>query len=104
MTVSGSGITANTTGVHSISACVTFTPAAAFPDLQAIIYVGGSPAFQTAYSNLSSGEQVSVNVSGDFYVTSGQLIELYCYQNSGASRSNSTGSNLTWLSASFITD
>lgn len=102
MTSSGSGLTTGTAGIYHISGCVSITPSSGISDFQVMIDLNGSEAFVSALSSLTSGDQTSLIVSGDFSVGSGVTIGLYCQQTSGANRSNTTGSVYTWLSAHLV--
>lgn len=102
MAYDAAGLVTGTAGVYHISGCVSITPASAVTDFQAQIRLGGSEAFVSASSGLLASDQTSIIISGDFYVGSGVEIELYCYQVSGASRSNTTGSVFTWLAAHLV--
>ena len=99
------GLNVGTTGVYHITGQIAITPAAALSQLQAQIVVGGAQIATSSTSSVTASVNEFLQVSCDWYITSGTLIQLawYFVDASGtAARTLSAGASNTFISAHLI--
>ena len=104
-TGASAGLNVGTTGVYHITGQIAITPAAALSQLQAQIVVGGAQIATSSTSSVTASVNEFLQVSCDWYITSGTLIQLAWYfvdASGSASRTLSTGGSNTFISAHLI--
>ena len=104
-TGSSAGLVVGTTGVYHITGQIAITPGASFSQLQAQIFVGGSQIATSQAGTVAASQNEYLQVSCDWYMTSGTLIQLawYFVNASGiASRTLTTGGSNTFISAHLV--
>ena len=105
LTGASAGLNVGTTGVYHITAQIAITPAAALSQLQAQIVVGGAQIATSSTSSVTASVNEFLQVSCDWYITSGTLIQLawYFVDASGtAAKTLTTGGANTFISAHLI--
>ena len=104
-TGASAGLNVGTTGVYHITGQIAITPAAALSQLQAQIVVGGAQIATSSTSSVTASVNEFLQVSCDWYITSGTLIQLawYFVDASGtAAKTLTTGGANTFISAHLI--
>ena len=104
-TGASAGLVVGTNGVYHITGQIAITPSAALSDLRAQIVAGSATIATSQAGSVAASQNEYLQVSCDFYLTSGTLIQLawYFVNASGVSgRTLSTGGANTFISAHLV--
>ena len=104
-TGASAGLVVGTTGVYHITGQIAITPSAALSQLQAQIVAGGSQIATSQAGTVAASQNEYLQVSCDWYMTSGTLIQLAWYfvnASGGASRTLTTSGSNTFISAHLV--
>ena len=105
LTGANAGLVVGTTGVYHITAQIAITPSAALSDLRAEIVVGSAQIATSQAGSVAASQNEYLQVSCDWYITSGTLIQLAWYfvnASGAAARTLSTGGANTFISAHLV--